>query len=76
MHSSEVLLQVMLEQESPAALPAHVGPQARVDERVLAHVAAAAERLATGAAGIGAIRHWLLQPLKLDGETTWNRQDW
>lgn len=67
-HSSEVLLQVMLEQESPAALPTHVGPQTRVDERMLAHVASAAERLAAGAAGIGAIHRWLLRPLKLDGE--------
>lgn len=74
MHSSEVLLEVMLEQECAAALRAHKGPQPRVDERVLAHVAAATERLAARAARVRGIGRRLL-PLGL--ETTWNwRQDW
>lgn len=74
MHSSEVLLQVVLEQEPAAALCAQVRPQARVDERVLAHVAVAAEGLAASAARVPAVGRWL-PPGGL--QTTWNhRQDW
>lgn len=67
-HSSEVLLEVMLEQERAAALGAHEGPQPRVDERVLAHVAAATERLAARAARVRGVGCRLLT-LGLDA--TW-----
>lgn len=53
-HGAQVLLQVVLEEESPATLRALVGLEPRVDEGVLAHVAEAAEGLSAGLADVHA----------------------